>query len=295
MRKTLLSASLIVLLIWSGSPILTTGNNQVAAQQSDAPDQTEKLLSAAERQARMIEDFKPARDLLLKKGVPFEPELLLSTSWKELLASKLAKVPEMQRVRRLGRQIKGVQMADVLYLPEKVELTGDTVIIANQVIFEGHNAVLKGTHNVYFFPVVTEGALGTTLEIAMQDQGVRFSTVSYGHSSSRKLVLPPKHFVPRLLQEGWSLTIDTSGPGRKEWLEKQKQAAQVGFVKTSLQGGTITRNGEPGSLGATGATGPQAWLASQIHLLKGTMVFVETRMASVDFPAKTVVRVAQEA
>lgn len=255
MRRTLLSAFLISTLIWSASPVLITGGNQAAARQQDSPPQAEKRLSPAERSARIIEDFKPARDLLLKKGVPFEPQLLLSPRWKELLASKLAQMPEMRSVRRLGKRLKGVQLADVLYLPEKVELTGDTVILANQVVFEGRNALLKGNYNVYFFPVVTEGVLGTTLESAMQEQGVRLSTASFEHSSAAKLPVPSRQFVPRLLQEGWSLTIDTSGLGSKEWLEKQKQSTQVGSVKTSALSQTIDSSGAPGATGPTGTIG----------------------------------------
>ncbi len=254
MRRTLLSASLISLLIWSGSPLSTTGN-RAAAQQQEAPSKkSKKRLSPAERGAQMIEDFKPARELLQKKGVPFEPGLLMSPRWKELLAPRLAQMAEMRQVRRLGKRIKGALLADVLYLPEKVELTGDTVILANQVIFEGRKAVLKGNYHVYFFPVVTEGVLGTTLEVAMREQGVRFSTVAFRDSSSRRLPVPPKSFVPRLLQEGWSLTIDTSGPGRAEWLEQQKQATEAHFSKTARQG-TVDHNGDPGATGPTGPTG----------------------------------------
>ncbi|HEY0377831.1 MAG TPA: hypothetical protein VGC87_12970 [Pyrinomonadaceae bacterium] len=254
MRRTLLSASLISLLIWSGSPVLATGGNRAAAQQEAPSKKSEKRLTPAERGAQMIEDFKPARELLLKKGVPFEPGLLMSPRWKELLAPKLAQMSEMRQVRRLGQSIKGALLADVLYLPEKVELAGDTVILANQVIFEGHDAVLKGNHHVYFFPVVTEGVLGTTLEVAMREQGVRFSAVAFRDSSSRRLPVPPKSFVPRLLQEGWSLTIDTSGPGRAEWLEQQKQATEAHSSKTAWQG-TIDHSGSPGATGPTGAAG----------------------------------------
>lgn len=255
MRRTLLSALLISLLIWSGSPTLTTGGNRAAAQQQETPSKkSDKRLSPAERGAQMIEDFKPARELLQKKGVPFEPGLLMSPRWKELLAPKLAQMAEMRQVRRLGKRIKGALLADVLYLPEKVELTGDTVILANQVIFEGRNAVLKGNYHVYFFPVVTEGVLGTTLEVAMREQGVRFSTVAFKDSSSRRLPVPPKSFVPRLLQEGWSLTIDTSGPGRAEWLEQQKQVTEAHRIKTAWQG-TIDHSGGPGATGPTGKTG----------------------------------------
>ena len=138
-------------------------------------------------------------------------------------------------------------MADVLYLPEKVELTGHLVILARKVIFEGRHAVIKGNHSVYFYPIDLTGMLGTTLEVAMSKQEPRFVKASFGRSS-------PERFVPTLLTDDWSLTIDTSGRGRKEWLEQQNLTTAVKFVKASLQGGTTNHNGTDQS-GSTGSPG----------------------------------------
>lgn len=146
-------------------------------------------------------------------------------------------------------------LADTLYLPEKVDVTGDTVILANQVIFEGRNAVIKGHHAVYFFPVITEGVLGTSLEAAIREQGdPRFSAVSYKGKTKTKLHAPPNWFVPHLLTRGWSLTINTSGKGWYEWLEEQKKNKRtIGFIKASFQEPEIINNsGQEGVLGATG-------------------------------------------
>jgi len=208
-----------------------------------------------ERRARQSESFRRGRELLLEKGVPFEPEELLDPGWQKNLKAKFAQMPEMQETRVVWTgQLQGVHLADTLYLPEKVEVTGDTVILANQVIFEGRDAVIKGHHSVYFFPTTMEGVLGSTLEAAIRKQGGPFSTVSYRTSSAGSLRTPPKWFVPQLLQEGWSLTIDTSGKGWFEWLAEQKKkkaTKKVGFVKTSFQEIT-NHNGPEGSLGATG-------------------------------------------
>jgi hypothetical protein len=213
-----------------------------------------------EKRQRLRENFRRGRELLLEKGVPFEPEELLDPGWQKNLRAKFAQMPEMQETRVIWTgQIQGVHLADTLYLPEKVEVTGDTVILANQVIFEGRDAVIKGHHAVYFFPVTTEGVLGTSLETAIREQGaIPFSTVSYETGSKTSLKTPPKWFVPHLLREGWSLTIDTSGKGWSEWLEEQKKkkaTRKVGFVKTSYQGETIDRHGGTGGLGNTGEIG----------------------------------------
>jgi hypothetical protein len=168
-------------------------------------------------------------------------------------------MPEMHETRVLWTgQIEGVHLADTLYLPEKVEVKGDTVIIANQVIFEGRNAVIKGNYNVYFFPAVVDGVLGTSLEAAIKEQQTSFSNVSYKTSTLANLSIPPKWFVPRLLQSDWSITIDTSGKGWKEWIEEQKKkkTLKTGFVKTSFQGQTVDHNGQAGGIGDTGDIGP---------------------------------------
>ena len=65
-----------------------------------------------------------------------------------------------------GNQLKGVQIADTLYLPEKVEITGDTVILAKKTVFEGRHPVIKGNHTMSFLTIEIEGAIGTTLDVA---------------------------------------------------------------------------------------------------------------------------------
>lgn len=163
----------------------------------------------------------------------------------------------MKEIKVFGARIGGVNIADTIYFPEKVEITSDTVILANRVIFEGRQAVIKGNHNVYFFTVVTEGVLGTSLNAAVQAQGESSSTVVSYSKSGPRFRIPPQWFVPRLLEKDWSLTIDTSGKGWPEWQqENKKKKAQKGFfVKASYQdidssGGPQNGIGDPGVPGA---------------------------------------------
>src|SRR6185369_12427401 len=124
---------------------------------------------------------------------------------------------------------------------------------ARQVIFEGKDAVIKGNHNVYFFPIEVTGFLGAPLEVAMSKQP-RFQNTRFSHS-------PRKTFIPPLLADGFSLTIDTSGRGVKEWLEEQNQRIGVKFGKINWQGqnhdGTNNSGlvGSPGTIGLTGGSG----------------------------------------
>ena len=149
----------------------------------EAADSDRGNLAKAER----TRAFQSGRDVLLKKGVPFEPNLLLELNWREKLRPFLAQIPEARETIYHSGALEGAIVADVLHLPEKVNVTGDTVVIANRIVFDGQNVVVKGNHAVHFFAV---NFIGT---------------------SSR----------------GGSVTIDTSGPGRTEWLKRrQNKAAQ---------------------------------------------------------------------
>ena len=156
-----------------------------------------RVLSQEHRE-RLQKNFKKGRDLLLKKGVPFEPNDLLEQRWPKTLKEKLKQMPEMQetRVIRQGK-MRGVQMADTLYLPERVEITGDTVILAKQVIFEGRNPVIKGNHAVYVFPIEVDGVLGTSLDVAINEQGgPRFSLASYRSRIQNKFAASTEMVCP---------------------------------------------------------------------------------------------------
>ena len=84
-----------------------------------------------EHREPLQKNFKKGRDLLLKKSVPFEPNDLLEGRWPKTLKAKLEQMPVMRETRVIRqRQMRGVQLADTLYLPERVEITGDTVILA---------------------------------------------------------------------------------------------------------------------------------------------------------------------
>lgn len=227
---------------------------QVEAQTTPAP--------TSDKYAQETEDFEPIKKLLLENNLPIDPELILNHALnyetRGLANSRLRQMPEMQDVRQIGNKVEGVQIAGILYLPEKVQLTGTTAIIANKIVFEGTNPIIKGNYPILFYPLVTEGALGTTLETAMREKESVFLKASYSKSSRLK------NFVPRLLNKGWTLTIDTSGLGRKEWLENQKLKKEQQFSKISYSNSNTTNitsyspisTATPGDTSGTpGATG----------------------------------------
>ncbi len=100
---------------------------------------------------RKIAAFTPGRNLLAASGFPFEPYILLENDWRSRLAQIAGQMPAMQAVRRADVQLSGVQIANTLTIPSDVELTGDTVIIADRIIYEGHKNIEKGNYNLYIF------------------------------------------------------------------------------------------------------------------------------------------------
>lgn len=209
----------------------------------------DRKLAQDRRQARldqMIATFKKTKELLTKKGVPFEPAVLMTPNWRDTLAPHFEHIADMQTVRIGPRRLKGVQMAHTLYLPEEVELVGDTVILARNVIFEGRDAVIRGSFSIALYPVDQTALLGSTLEQALQRTGARFLNANFSSATTRAL---PAN-LPVI--KGGSLTIDTSGFGYKQWLEQQAamKRRKGPFVNATFvpQGGE-EKNGAPGQPG----------------------------------------------
>ena len=91
-------------LVWLTIP----ASRQATKAQSRPKFQRGNALSQEQRQRRQ-QNFKPGRDLLLKKGVPFDPDELLDPNWQRKLKPRLALMPEMQETRVVWeRQIRGV-------------------------------------------------------------------------------------------------------------------------------------------------------------------------------------------
>lgn len=167
----------------------------VADGQDLAPSSAQQELQReAKRQA-----FKSGRDLLNARGVPFNPDTLLEDNWRSQLGTALRQMPEMQQGRMGGSKLSGVQLADTLYLPEKVELTGNTVIIARKLYFDGPNALIKGPFDIHIFVVESSG---TVADSTGRGEGL--------------------------------ITIDTSGLGREDWLKKKN--AEIAKLSSSRKG-----------------------------------------------------------
>src|ERR1700694_457270 len=198
-RKKLVAIFLVYLLVIQGSSAMVLGNSagqptQLGAQVSDSQPRHQH--------------FSSGRRLLLEQNVPFEPEALLDAEWPKKLKGVLNGMPEMKQVRYERAPLQGAYIADTLYLPEKVQLTGHTVILVNNLVFEGRDIVIKGPYDVHIFPTQPVAALGTTLAQALSKKpGIL--NVNLG----KRPVLPSFSLIRDLDQKEKNVTIDTSPRG----------------------------------------------------------------------------------
>ncbi len=239
---------------------LTTINGKSPRAARSAPLRMSYQLSAAEMKEAHSEmvrvAFKKGRDLLLRENLPFYPDLLLSKGWRNKIKVHINQIPKFREVRHVGRYLSGAYIAHTLYIPERAELKGATVILAKNVIYEGSDVKIKGNYDFHVFPIATDGVLGTTLE-ALNASGVKYLKAGSDANFDAD-GLPP-------LKRGGRITIDTHGAGRKEFLERQevKHAGRNPFHKASYaspqivedQSGTDGVDGSPGTNGSVGVTG----------------------------------------
>jgi hypothetical protein len=171
MKARIVLASFLVLCLAAPSLPIRAFPQAQSSQQAQRLKQIEK----AKKISKIIGQV---RRLLLEARVPFEPVTLFTRHWRQRLSPVFEAMPEMKINKQQFDDLKGVHLADTLYLPDQVKLAGDTVIVAKRVIFQGREVLIKGPYSVHIFAVDSVKTEST----------------------------------------GGTITIDTSGRGKKEWL-----------------------------------------------------------------------------
>jgi hypothetical protein len=228
-----------------------------------ATQDTRPQISDAVRAAQINKAKKQApsvrkiRKMLKDAHLPLEAADLFSPFWYRKVAPYSNLVPDLTKIKSKGNKLKGVHVADTMFLPEKVELTDDTLIIARQVVFAGKNVEIKGNHDLTFLqnerPLSTnEGVLarGTTSGLRFEKAG--FSPVrSINDAIARGLLVEPQ-----------TISINVDGYGREQWLEDQEKkkeqqknnpksrAAHHGNPQQQADGTDKTGEGAQGADGA---------------------------------------------
>ncbi len=262
MKKLGLGFGLVIalLLLWPGTADLKVAPDRPAAQQGGTtPEQIGAADPLQDNYEQKRAGFSSGRELLIRKGVPFDPDILLDDDWRERIEPFLSQMPQMSRVRQMSNRLSGAQLADTLYLPEKIELTGDTIIVARRLIFEGRQVLIKGPHNIYVYliepdevSVVNKASLTRKRNPGFVNAGLTAPTVQES-------------------KEDISITIDVSALSYKEWLEQQERARVAGTTREGqlgkagyyrahgyLQTPQNGSHGAPGNHGAPATDGTQA-------------------------------------
>jgi hypothetical protein len=251
MKKLTSYLTVLLLLTLPGKPSDSAASRTSGSRQQENAQSKEDRRQAELDQKRA--DFKPARDLLQKRNVPFDPDILTTPDWRKKIGPVLQQMPELQEIRIGASRLKGIHLAHTLYLPEHVDLDGDVVILVHNLIFEGRDAIIRGPHNVYIYPIDQSGVLGATLAEAIPEAGRKVGSREANH---RLPILP--------VIDGGSITVDTHGRGRKEWLQGRQlgrmgeaKLTKVGFFSQTIINNNGNYGGDGGSAGpgATGAVG----------------------------------------
>ncbi len=242
-RKNIALATLSLILLCN-SPAFSLQSNQNPPQ-SSAPVESQERLEHRRQQ------FADARRMLLDRRVPFEPEQLLEDDWPKKLKPVLDSMPEMHESRYEHSPLKGVYLADTLYLPEKVQLDDDTVIVVNNLVFEGNEILVKGHHSLHIFPTQPTGVLGTTLAKALYKKSEVFNV-----ALSTRRSLPSFSLIRDLDQPRARVTFDISAPDPQPVPSNRKQPINARTV--SWQSLVTNTSGDTGKTGTTGFSPGQA-------------------------------------
>jgi|SRR5262245_45011645 len=113
--------------------------------------------------------LQPALDMLRKKRVPFDQRLLLDDKWRELLGRSFEQMPELKQDVRIPSSMKGVYLAGTIQLSEHVELLGDTVILARELVPDDENSkiTISGSYRLVIF------VIGDTMQYEASRKAIR--------------------------------------------------------------------------------------------------------------------------
>jgi len=111
-------------------------------EKSNPVAQRDKLTAQqeSEKREKRRRAFARSANQLRQAGLPFDPYELTEPGWQERLGPRLLEMPEMKKTRTVDSDhLEGVYLADTLYLPEKMIGTGDVVILARRLVYQGQN------------------------------------------------------------------------------------------------------------------------------------------------------------
>lgn len=205
-------------------------------------------------------DFAGSRALLQTKGVPFDPNLLLESDWRETLKGTFSQMAEMRTTHfPPSNHLAGVYIAGTLYLPEKMIADEDVFILARRVVYAGKDVeIVAPGRNVALF-IVDPGESGA-LEALRGGGGrttVRINTGFAGENEVGAVGRPS----PAIWRGGSAKLVNAVWhPTSKSLVGAAKPSPRIldGTPGSDGYDGTPGLDGTHGSLGANGTCGSNA-------------------------------------
>ena len=247
MKLREVTASLLVFAVFLGQSKASAGmpssigSEIVQSTNQAAPD---------EKFEQRRQHFNSGRRLLLDKHVPFEPEDLLRDERPQQLKDALQTMPEMKEVRYETAPLTGAYLADTIYLPENVILSGHTVILANNIVFEGKNPVIRGPFDLHIFPSQPIAVLGAALAATLHARTGMMNVSLTSHSL-------PSYRLFRNVNDSQShtITFDTSGPAPARRRPPGRTAPTLRSAAWNIGYGTFQSQDTSGNAGNNGTSG----------------------------------------
>jgi hypothetical protein len=149
-RRKILLSCLLILVLFSLLTIHSPFDKKTVVYSKAALIQKQIDLDKRYKAIRPL--LENGNKMLREYGVPFDPDTLRHKHWRKLLKARFDQMPEMRTVKRPGRYLHGVYLADTLILPQDVDLTGDVFILVKNLIFEGDSCPdIRGTGNLHLY------------------------------------------------------------------------------------------------------------------------------------------------
>jgi hypothetical protein len=237
-----------------------TKSGYVSAQNStrQVKQLTPEQIKELKARSRVIEKV---RHMLLSHNVPFDPYLLFTNNWKAKVSPAFEQMPEMYENRVVPlTKIRGLGMANELTLPEQITLTGDTVILARKVKFDGQHIKITGPYDFHLF--VTESVETTKKNgsITINLNGAGYQEWQESHKNTRP-VSQKENKQPLFINAGYTplLSLPQSADGAPgapgDPGAPGGNGSNGGGGSNGGAGNCLNTNGHPGGWGSAGSSG----------------------------------------
>lgn len=258
MRKSNLVVALSLVILSIAAPLSGLGDGKRSPKNATVmhrmADGSVQRVSSDSTLARRQHALAAARPILQEHGISLNTDVLASWNWSHELRPTLANLPQMLE-HTTRTDLDGVIMADELRLGEVTELLGDTIIIANRLVFEGQNPVIRGPYDVYI--VVAESVIaGASFDRQHGKQLRTIDTSGLGRPAPQRMTVSLADDSPEThLEDEAELGGTSSGRPAPSPTTAAAFLAGSGTPGADGSAGSQGQAGDQGEIGGAGSQG----------------------------------------